>query len=80
MRKGRRASAPFPPPRFFECETMMNNMVLFNWKKMALRRELKTNFISEFPMGKPRRDTIRKQQLSVNNEQLTVGNGIEKVT
>jgi hypothetical protein len=28
---------------------MMNIMVLFNWKKMALRRELKTNFILEFP-------------------------------
>jgi hypothetical protein len=69
MRKGRRASAPFPPPRFFESETMMNILVLFNWKKMALRRELKTNFILEFLMGKPRRDAIRKQQLSVISEQ-----------
>jgi hypothetical protein len=70
MRKGRRASAPFPPPRFFESETMMNILVLLNWKKMALRRELKTNFILEFPMGKPRRDAIRKQRLSMNSEQL----------
>ena len=86
MRKGRRVSAPFPPPRFFECETMMNNMVLFNWKKMALRRELKTNFILEFPAYRSAfgmqagrwesQDEMRfannGYRLSVNNAQLVM--------
>jgi hypothetical protein len=79
MREGRRASAPFPPPRFFKSETTMNIMVWFNWKKMTLRRELKTNFILEFPVyrsafgtqddGKAK--TRCDSQTTVNSWQLT---------